>query len=295
MTVSALPKDYQDILQILPHLPAKLSPPARDLGRWLAHWQGAEGATEGRLDHPRLSLFAAHHGVAHLQPEAIRPELESVTDAAGDLSQIVTELDADLRFYEMNLAQATADLTQVSAMSQQDCLRAMVYGMMAVEPGLDVLALASCGDGQQLAAAVMLAVLLGQPLPDVLLHMGLPASLEPVLSPALPHIQNLPPCEVLEQCGSPAFAALVGAMLAARMARIPVLIADWGALAACAVVHRLASGAAAHIMLAGAVAKTGWWPRNQTLASTLSDAPGMNAALALQSLREALLLDADSI
>jgi nicotinate-nucleotide--dimethylbenzimidazole phosphoribosyltransferase len=180
-------------------------------------------------------------------------------------------------------------------MSQQDCLRAMVYGMMAVEPGLDVLALASCGDGQQLAAAVMLAVLLRRPLPDVLLQMNLPASLEPILLPVLARIQNLPPCEVLEQCGSPAFAALVGAMLAARMARTPVLIADWGALAACAVVHRLAPDAAAHVMLAGVIAKMGWLPGHQTLDSTLSDAPGMNAALALQSLRQSLSLDTDSI
>ncbi len=265
----ALPQDYSDILQILPRLPegsaraataslagmADLSPAARAQRAWLARWQGRE---QPRLVHPRLSVFVANHGVARLLPDqpGATALMQELTDPDGTVGQAVAAADADLRLYEMNLAQPCADLTAGPAMTQRTCVQAVAYGMMAVEMGLDCLALAAAGDGQDVAAAVMLAVLLERPLSDVLAWIGLPQDLAEPLAPAAARLQGLAPMLVLEQCGGYAIAALTGALLASRMAQTPVVIADWGALAACAVLWRIDPLVPRHVALGGGLTKS---------------------------------------
>ena len=54
-------------------------------------------------------------------------------------------IDADLRVYELDLDQPTADFTQGPAMSEAARANAMAYGMMAAEPGIDLLCLGEMG------------------------------------------------------------------------------------------------------------------------------------------------------
>jgi nicotinate-nucleotide--dimethylbenzimidazole phosphoribosyltransferase len=264
-----LPQNYDDILQIIPRLPepdlkaataslagmADLSPAARAERAWLARWQGR---TDPRVNHPRLSLFAANHGAAVWMPYSEHSaigQLAGMADPAAALGVAVAAVDADLRLYEMNLAQPSVDFALGAALSTTSCIQAMAYGMMAVEMGIDVLALASCGDGQILSAAVMITVLLDEPLVTVLDMMSLPASLADNLAPVVARVKNLSPCLVLEHCGGYEIAALVGALLACRMAHTPVVIADWAGLAALAVLHRLTPQAARHVALAGVLTR----------------------------------------
>jgi len=296
----ALPQDYQDILQVLPHLPeadmpaahaalagmADMSPAGRAMRGWLARWQGK---ARPRLEHPRLSVFVANHAVARLLPPVVTAaaQVAAMADPAGTLAGVVGAVDADFRLYEMNLAQPAADCTQQAALSLATCVQAIAYGMMTVDQGLDVLALAACGDGQDVAAAIMLAALLERPMPDVLKQMGLPAALAEELTPVVERVKGLAPCVVLEQCGGTAIAALVGAMLAARMAHTPVVIADWGGFAALAVVQRLDDGfAARHVTLAGKIAQVPWLPDSVRIADITDSDIGMAALGALQTLRQ---------
>ena len=61
----------------------------------------------------------------------------------------------------MALDHPTADFTQAPALSDEDCARAMAYGMMAVEPGIDVLALGEMGIANTTAASAVCAALFG--------------------------------------------------------------------------------------------------------------------------------------
>ena len=127
---------------------AELTKPAGALGRleeivsWLAAWQGRHPP---RVDHPRVVVFAGNHGVAargvSAYPATVTAQMVQNFIAGGAaINQLCKAFDADLRVYEMALDRPSADFTQGPALSEDECTRAIAYGMMAVEPGLDLLA-----------------------------------------------------------------------------------------------------------------------------------------------------------
>src|SRR5512142_977595 len=139
----------------------QLTKPAGALGRleelaaWLATWQGRHPP---RLDHPRVVVFAANHGVAargvSAYPAAVTAQMVQNFIAGGAaVNQLCRVFDAGLKVYEMNLDRPTGDIVAAPAMSEEECAKAMAYGMMAVEPGIDVLALGEMGIGNTTAAA----------------------------------------------------------------------------------------------------------------------------------------------
>lgn len=284
-----MPQDYADILQILPRLPepdmaaaqaalaglADIAPEQRAQRAWLARWQGRAAP---RLNHPRLSIFAANHGCAALDAasESIAAQLPKLLAADGAISQAAAECDADVRFYDMHLASATRDFRTAAAMEQSECLHAITYGMMAVEPGLDALALASCGDGQRVAAAVLVAAATGQGLLEVLQMLRLPAAWAESCTPVVARLAGLSPCAVLEAAGGREIAALLGALLAARMAHTPVIIADHGGLAALALLQALDPLAGRHVALAGALTSLTWWPQLLRLPTSAETGVGLS-------------------
>mgnify|MGYP003694310461 CR=1 FL=1 len=77
------------------------------------------------------------------------------------INQLCKAADAELRVYEMALDRPTADFTAEPAMSEEDCAKAMAYGMMAVEPGLDLLCLGEMGIANTTSAAALAHALFG--------------------------------------------------------------------------------------------------------------------------------------
>ena len=57
------------------------------------------------------------------------------------------------------------------------------------------------------------------------------------------------PLEVLRRLGGREFAAMVGAILAARVEKVPVILDGFAATAAAAVLHRLDPGSIAHCLV----------------------------------------------
>ncbi len=148
---------------------AQLTKPAGALGRledlavWLASWQARHPP---RLDHPRTIVFAGNHGVAargvSAYPASVTAQMVQNFVAGGAaVNQLCRVVDADLRVYEMNLDRPTGDIVEGPAMSEEECAKAMAYGMMAVEPGIDALAVGEMGIGNTTAAAALCAGLFG--------------------------------------------------------------------------------------------------------------------------------------
>jgi len=223
--------DLDEIRALLAHLPgpdaaaaraaeareAQLTKPAGALGRleevaaWLAMWQARHPP---RLEHPRTVVFAANHGVAargvSAYPAAVTAQMVQNFIAGGAaVNQLCRAADADLRVYEMNLDQPTGDIVEGPAMSAEECARAMAYGMMAVEPGIDALAVGEMGIANTTVAAA------------VARHTGEAAD----------------PLDILHRLGGLEFAAMAGAILAARMGRVPVVLDGFCSAAAAAVLY----------------------------------------------------------
>lgn len=279
VTAPGAVSSLDEIRELVTHLPGpdqaagaaaaarerQLTKPRGALGRleelvqWMAVWQGRHPPTVG---HPRTAVFAGNHGVAArgvsaYPPEVTRQMVANFVAGGAAVNQLCRLFDADLRVYEMGLDTPTADFTGAPAMSEPDCVTAIAYGMTAVEPGIDLLCLGEMGIGNTTSAAALCLALYGGTA-EGWTGAGTGVSGEAlarkkalVAAAVDRHRDRLDdPLETLAALGGLELAAIAGAVLAARMARVPVLLDGFACTAAAAVLHALAPGTIDHCQVA---------------------------------------------
>jgi nicotinate-nucleotide--dimethylbenzimidazole phosphoribosyltransferase len=278
--------NLDDIRRLLAHLPrpdleagtaaaahqAQLTKPAGSLGRledlaiWLATWQARHPP---RLDHPRTLVFAGNHGVAargvSAYPAAVTAQMvQNFISGGAAVNQLCRVFGAGLKVYEMNLDTPTGDIVVEAAMSEEECAKAIAYGMMAVEPGIDALALGEMGIGNTTAAAALCAGLFGG---TAELWTGPGTGLS---GPALERKRRVvadavalhqpaarDPFDMLRRLGGLELAAITGAVMAARLGRVPVVLDGFVSTAAAAVLFAADQHALDHCVVAHRSAEPG--------------------------------------
>jgi nicotinate-nucleotide--dimethylbenzimidazole phosphoribosyltransferase len=320
--MSSSADSFSDVLRLLPELPsadetaaeaararqAVLTKPPGSLGRleeivvWLAAWQGRHPP---RLERPRVAVFAGNHGVVRrgvsaYPAEVTRQMVKNFIDGGAAINQLCRVANAELRVYEMALESPTEDFTAAPALDEEECMRAIAYGMAAVEPGLDLLALGEMGIGNTTSAAALALALFGGTAEDWtgpgtgVAGPALARKIATVAAGVERHRDRLEPLQVLAALGGRELAAMLGAILAARMARVPVLLDGFVVAAAAAVLHRLREGLLDHCLVAHLSAE----PGHRRLLAAIAKMPlfdlgmrlgeGSGAALAIPLLRSAL-------
>jgi len=287
----------------------QLTKPPGALGRleeltaWLSAWQGRHPP---RLERPRVAVFAGNHGVAaqgvSAYPAAVTKQMVANFIAGGAaINQLCKTIDADLRVYEMNLDEPTADFTQGPAMSEADCAHAMAYGMMAVEPGLDILCLGEMGIANTTSAAALCHALFGGAGKDWVgpgtgvEGDGLKRKIAAVEAGAIANRAALgDPLAALAALGGRELAAIAGAVLAARLARVPVVLDGYTCTAAAAALYALQPGLLDHCQVGHSSAE----PAHRALCARIGKRPvldlgmrlgeGTGAALAVMAMRGAV-------
>ncbi len=250
----------------------QLTKPPGSLGRlealaiWLAGWQGR---ARPRLERCLTLVFAGNHGIAargvSAYPPAVTAQMVQNFAAGGAaINQLCRAAGAELRVEALDLEQPTADFTTGPAMTEAECLAALGRGMAAVPPDVDLLLLGEMGIGNTTVAAALCAGLFGGPAADWVgagtgvdaATLGRKAALiETALARHGPALAD--PWAVLARMGGREQAALVGALLTARLRRIPVLLDGFVCCAAAAVLARLRPDALAHCQVAHASAEAG--------------------------------------
>jgi len=251
---------------------AQLTKPAGSLGRleelaiWLATWQARHPP---RLEHPRTLVFAANHGVAvrgvSAYPAAVTAQMvKNFIVGGAAVNQLCRVFDAGLKVYEMNLDSPTGDIVVEPAMSEEECAKAMAYGMMAVEPGIDALALGEMGIGNTTVAAALCAGLFGGAAEDWtgpgtgVSGRALEAKRTAVADAVARHRPAAnDPFDVLQRLGGLEFAAIAGAVMAARLGRVPVVLDGFASTAAAAVLFAADRYALDHCILGHLSAEPG--------------------------------------
>jgi len=239
-----------------------------ELAEWLAAWQGR---AQPRIERPRIAVFAGAHGVARRGVSAYPPEVtgqmvKNFLSGGAAINQLAGAIDADLRIYELDLDHPTEDFTQAPAMSERRAANAMAYGMMAAEPGIDVLCLGEMGIANTTAAATLCAALFGGTGADwagpgtgvqgtVLAHKI--AVIDEALARHRDAIAGRDPLGLLATVGGEELAAIAGAIIAARMGRIPVLLDGYACTAAAAVLFATDRRALDHCKVAHRSAEPG--------------------------------------
>lgn len=251
---------------------ARLAKPVGDLGRlaeiaiWLAGWQGRPMPEVTR---PLVAVFAAAHGVAGHNiaaiPSAAGPaQLADLAAGGGAINALCASSDIGLKMFELALEVPTRDFTVEAALDERDCAATMAFGMEALAGGTDLLCLGEIGIGNKVAAAAMAMALFGGATADWIgppegADAALRARQAAVIDQALglhgPFLAD--PLEVLRRLGGREIAAAAGAILAARLQRIPVILDGFAITAAAAVLHRLAPDALDHCLAGHVSAEPG--------------------------------------
>ena len=251
---------------------AQLTKPAGALGRleelsvWLATWQGRHPP---RMERPHAAVFAGNHGVAAqgvsaYPAEVTRQMVANFIEGGAAVNQLCAVADSALRVHEMGLEEPTRDFSEAPAMDEADCAKAIAYGMMTVEDGLDVLALGEMGIANTTSAAAICHALFGGRAADWVGRgtgvdeAGLARKAQVVKAAVAKHRDAMTdPLEVLRHLGGFELAAILGAVMAARLARTPVLLDGYACTAAAAVLHALDGRALDHCQVAHVSAEPG--------------------------------------
>lgn len=219
-----------------------------ELAAWLAAWQGREPP---RLERLTVLVFAANHGVAaqgvSAFPSEVTAQMVANFEAGGAaINQLADLCGAELRVHALALDRPTVDFTAAPAMQVAECLEALAAGFEAVPRDADLLLLGEMGIANTTAAAAVAAALYGGTArewvgPGTGLDAdGLARKAEVVATALERHRAALgDPLEVLRRLGGREIAALAGALLAARLRPLPLLLDGYVVGAAAAILHAL--------------------------------------------------------
>jgi nicotinate-nucleotide--dimethylbenzimidazole phosphoribosyltransferase len=217
----------------------QLTKPPGSLGRlediacFLAGWQGK---ARPRITAGRAVVFAGNHGVAARGVSAYPPEVTAQMvanfEAGGAaINALAGAAGLDLAIVPLDLDRPTADFTNGPAMDEAECLAALNAGAASVPDGCDLLVLGEMGIANSTAAAALAARSFGGagaewvgPGTGVDSH-GLARKAEVVDMALAAHAAApIDPFETLRRVGGRETAAIAGAVLAARLKRVPVVL-----------------------------------------------------------------------
>ena len=243
---------------------ALLTKPAGSLGRlediaeWVAAWQGREKPTISR---PLVAIFAANHGIAErgvsAYPQAVtRQMVENFAAGGAAINQICTVYDLGLKVFELALDRPTPDIVIEDAFDEKACAATIAFGMEAVAGGIDLLCLGEMGIANTSVAAAIFHALYGGDASDWVGRGtgidddGLRRKAEAVAAAVARLGRDREPLEVLRRIGGREIAAMLGAILAARMGRVPVIVDGFVSTAAAAILHAMRADAIDHCLFA---------------------------------------------
>ncbi|MBT6136336.1 MAG: nicotinate-nucleotide--dimethylbenzimidazole phosphoribosyltransferase [Rhodospirillaceae bacterium] len=250
----------------------RLTKPAGALGRleelahWMATWQGHHPPT---LNRPRTVVFAGNHGVAARGVSAFPSDVtaqmvKNFIDGGAAVNQLCRVFDADLRVYEMSLEQPTKDFTEEPAMDTEECARAIAYGMMAVEERIDVMCVGEMGIGNSTSAAALCQALWGGAATEWtgpgtgVSGDAYKRKVETVAAGVQRHADRKgDPLAILAALGGLELAAIVGTIIACRLAHTPVMLDGFACTAAASVLHAMDQSALDHCVVAHCSAEPG--------------------------------------
>lgn len=260
---SMLPDADEAAIDAVRRRNAELTKPPGSLGRleeiaaWVAGWQGKARPSVMR---PLVCVFAGNHGVVRHgvspYPQSVtRQMLENFAAGGAAINQICATYELGFKVFDLALDLPTGDIATEAAFDEKACVATMAFGMEAIAGGTDLLCLGEMGIGNTTIAAAIYAALYGGPathwvgrgtgLDDAGLARKA-AVVEQALATHAGHLRD--PLEVLRRLGGREVAAIAGAILAARLERIPVILDGYVVTAAAAILHAIDARSIAHCL-----------------------------------------------
>jgi len=268
--------DFRDLLAKMPQAnPAReaiahmrqhdLAMPRGGLGRlediaaFLCGWRDMD---KPLIVRPLVAVFAGNHGlirhnVSPYPADFTRQMVDNFARGGGAVNQICLANDLGLKVFDLALDYPTEDISADAAMDERSCAATMAFGMEAIMGGADLLCLGAMGNGSRVAAVAMACLLFGGDAADWLspepgidagyYERGLEVARRAVALHK-PHCEGADGFEILRRAGGRELAAIAGAILAARMERIPVILDGFVSCAAAAALFKTQPRALDHCL-----------------------------------------------
>jgi nicotinate-nucleotide--dimethylbenzimidazole phosphoribosyltransferase len=226
-----------------------------DIPAFLAAWQGKP---EPSIDRPLVAVFVGNHGVVEngvsAYPASVtRAMMDNFTAGGAAINQICAAYGIGLKVFDLALDIPTKDITKAPALEEKEAAATFAFGMEAIAGDIDLLCLGEMGIGNTTIAAAIYHALYGGAAADwvgrgtgVNDH-GLARKIAAVEAAVAHHGTYLSdPLEVMRRLGGREIAAIAGAIMAARIQRIPVVLDGYVVCAAAAILQALDSRALDH-------------------------------------------------
>ena len=225
-----------------------------DLAIWYASWRGDAQPT---INAPQVIVFAGNHGVTAQGVSAFPAEVTvqmvmNFQHGGAAINQLAKAAGAKMDVHALDLDRPTADFTKDPAMSEDELLDALRTGWQAVDPEADLLVVGEMGIGNTTPAAAIACALFGG---DAAAwtgrgtgvdDAGLANKTRVVAEGVALHGQSGDGLDILRCLGGREIAAMAGAIAAARVRRIPVILDGFICSAAAACLAQLSTAALDH-------------------------------------------------
>lgn len=249
---------------------AQLTKPPGSLGRlestaiWFAGWKPAL-----RAERAAALVFAGNHGVCAqgvaVYPPSVTAQMVGNFERGGAaINQLTRCFGATLSVIALELDSPTNDFTAQPAMTEAECAAAFETGFHAVPGDAEIVILGEMGIGNSTVAAALACALFGGNAADWTGPgtgadaAGVTRKAETIAAGIALHQSALgDPMEVLRRLGGREEAAIAGAVIAARVHRIPVLLDGFICTAAAAPLALVQAGALDHCLAAHCSAEPG--------------------------------------
>ncbi len=239
--------DIRKLAADAPSAPIACAPPGGDrlaeLSAWLTAWTGK---TPPVVLRPVVALYAG--AVQGVGPRGYaRARLEAVASGGANVCRIAGAQGAGLEAFDLAVDRPTPDAASKASMSEKECAATMAFGMEALAKQPDLLIPGVIAAETVRTAATIALALFGGDAAD---WTEAPEPVAAAVARAAAEDDLSDPLQVLRQLGGRETAALVGAILAARVQKIPVLLDGYAACAAAAVLHMIDPALIAHCQAA---------------------------------------------
>jgi nicotinate-nucleotide--dimethylbenzimidazole phosphoribosyltransferase len=171
---------------------------------------------------PFCVIFATSHGITNLVLNvSTKQKLENATKGNSSLNKLCAHFDIGLKAFDLAIEHPTKNIYEADAFQESECAATIAYGMEAIagEPDLVILSSFSVG-GIEVARGLM---------------------------EALKTHNN--PLELLRQKGGREIAALLGAIIAARLQNVPLVLDGLPAFTALEILKKIRHEVTDHCLM----------------------------------------------
>lgn len=270
--LSILPGPDTDAQAVAVAREPTLTKPPGSLGRleelalWLCGWQASHPP---RMETPRCVVFAGNHGVAALGvsafPAAVTALMvQNFQQGGAAINQLCRANGVSLDVVALDLDRPTADFTEAAAMSEADFVAAFAAGMAEGLRSADLLCLGEMGIANTTSAAAVCLGLFGGTATDWtgpgtgVQGSALDRKAAVVAAGVARHgAEATDALDLLRRVGGRELVAMAGAIVGARLNRVPVMLDGYICTAAAAALHRMAPDALDHCVVGHASQEPG--------------------------------------